>query len=102
MGRALSMQAHLRRWSRSGVMTAWRWTSPRKGQAGASPRLMAATSSRMPGLMPGSRSYSTDPIRIFTAPLSYTTSCPIWMHPKTATQVVLSGCFSGCHNDCRH
>ena len=34
LGRALSVHAHLRRWSRSGVMTAWRWTSPRKGAGG--------------------------------------------------------------------
>lgn len=32
--------------------------------------LIAAISSRMLGLIPGSKSYKTDPICIFTAPLS--------------------------------
>jgi hypothetical protein len=61
----------------SGVMTACWVTSPRNGMACSSPWLMAATSSRMPGLIPASSSYSTAPMRSFTAPLSKTISCPI-------------------------
>ena len=73
----------------SGVMTACCWTSPSSGQAGSSPRLVIpATSSRILGLIPGSRSYSTDPICSFTAPLSYTTNCPICTCTQALTLAV--------------